>query len=195
MMRSKIMPIILNIVKVSDRDLEYILRVSNKAKRASITINSAKQIILTKPKRVSQESAINFLISKSDWVFQKLEKFENSANLLNTKNTKEEYLENKENALSLAKSRIEHFNNIYNFKYSKITIKNQKTRWGSCSRRGNLNFNYKIALLPAHISDYIIVHELCHLKEFNHSQRFWDLVAITIPDYLVIRKELKGEVV
>ena len=59
----------------------------------------------------------------------------------------------------------------------------------------NLNFNYKIALLPSHVSDYIIVHELCHLKEFNHSQRFWDLVAIAIPDYLVIRKELKGELV
>ena len=187
--KNNIMP---SIVKVSDRDLEYTLRVSDKAKRVRISINRDGQVILIKPKRVSKESAINFLISKSDWVFKSLEKFKNLPSPLDTKDSKKEYLENKDRALSLAKSRIEYFNNIYNFKYGKITIKNQKTRWGSCSRRGNLNFNYKIALLPSHICDYIIVHELCHLKEFNHSQRFWDLVAITIPDYLNIRKELKG---
>lgn len=180
------------VVKINGRDLEYTLRVSNKAKRARITINRNGEVILTKPKRVSLELALRFLISKSDWVFKSLERFKNLPSRLDTKNTKKEYLENKNKALALAKSRIEYFNNIYNFKWSKITIKNQKTRWGSCSRRGNLNFNYKIALLPSHICDYIIVHELCHLKEFNHSQRFWDLVAIAIPDYLKIRKELKG---
>lgn len=184
-----------SIVKISGRDLEYTLRASDKAKRARITINNNGQVILTKPKRVSLESVEKFLISKADWVFKSLEKFKNLPNRLDTKNTKKEYLENKNKALALAKSRIQYFNNIYNFKFNKITIKNQKTRWGSCSKRGNLNFNYKIALLPSHISDYIIVHELCHLKEFNHSQRFWDLVAIAIPDYLVIRKELKGELV
>ncbi|MDQ1281666.1 MAG: hypothetical protein QG630_17 [Patescibacteria group bacterium] len=185
----------LSIVKVGGRDLEYTLRVSDKAKRGRITINHEGKVILTKPKRVSLESVEKFLISKADWVFKSLEKFKNLPNRLDTKNTKREYLENKESALALAKSRIQYFNNIYNFKFNKIIIKNQKTRWGSCSKRGNLNFNYKIALLPQNISDYIIVHELCHLKEFNHSQRFWDLVAIAIPDYLVIRKELKGELV
>ncbi len=184
-----------SIVKINNRNLEYILRISNKAKRVRITIGHAGEVILTKPKRVSLESAQSFLISKSKWVFQRLEKFKNLESSLNTKNTKKEYLENKDKALILAKSRIQHFNNIYNFKFNKITIKNQKTRWGSCSKRGNLNFNYKIGLLPSHISDYIIVHELCHLKEFNHSQRFWDLVAVAIPDYLNIRKELKGELV
>ncbi|MCX6797673.1 MAG: DUF45 domain-containing protein [Candidatus Falkowbacteria bacterium] len=59
------------------------------------------------------------------------------------------------------------------------------------SKKGNLNFNYKIALLPSKIVDYIIVHELCHLREFNHSQKFWNLIARAIPDYLEIRSELK----
>ncbi|MFA5730367.1 MAG: M48 family metallopeptidase [Candidatus Paceibacterota bacterium] len=58
-------------------------------------------------------------------------------------------------------------------------------------RKGNLNFNYKIALLPERLADYIIVHELCHLKEVNHSQKFWNLVAKMMPDYLEIRNELK----
>ena len=101
------------------------------------------------------------------------------------------YKKNKDKALSIVKDRIEYFNNFYNFKWNRIVIRNQKTRWGSCSRKGNLNFNYKIALLPPKSADYIIVHELCHLGEFNHSQKFWDLVAKTIPDYLVIRKDLR----
>lgn len=101
------------------------------------------------------------------------------------------YQENKDKALWIVKDRIEYFNTFYNFKWNRIVIRNQKTRWGSCSRKGNLNFNYKIALLPPESADYIIVHELCHLGEFNHSQKFWDLVAKTIPDYLTIRKDLR----
>ena len=101
------------------------------------------------------------------------------------------YKENKVKALLIIKDRIEYFNTIYNFKWNRIVIRNQKTRWGSCSKKGNLNFNYKIALLPPKSADYIIVHELCHLGEFNHSQKFWDLVAKTIPDYKEIRKDLR----
>lgn len=103
------------------------------------------------------------------------------------------YLENKNKALTIAEDRLAYFNNFYNFKYSKVVIRDQKTRWGSCSRKGNLNFNYKIALLPQKSSDYIIVHELCHLGEFNHSENFWNLVAKTIPDYKDIRKSLRNK--
>lgn len=97
----------------------------------------------------------------------------------------------KEKARTLAEERIRHFNQAYDFKFNRISIKNHKSRWGSCSRKGNLNFNYKIALLPERLADYIIVHELCHLGELNHSRKFWDLVAKTIPDYSKARKELR----
>lgn len=72
-----------------------------------------------------------------------------------------------------------------------MAIRNQKSRWGSCSTKGNLNFNYKLAIIPSHLADYVIVHELCHLGEFNHSQKFWDLVAKTMPGYKEMRNELK----
>lgn len=101
-------------------------------------------------------------------------------------------LKHKEEARKLALSRLEHFNQFYNFEYKTVRIKAQTTRWGSCSSKGNLNFNYKIALLPAYLSDYIIVHELCHLGEFNHSQNFWDLVGKTVPNYWELRAELKN---
>ena len=102
-----------------------------------------------------------------------------------------QYIAHKKVALALAKSRLEYFNQFYHFKISRVSIKNQKTRWGSCSKKGNLNFNYRIALLPASLADYVIVHELCHLGEFNHSKNFWNLVEKTIPNHAVIRKEFK----
>ncbi len=110
-----------------------------------------------------------------------------------TKN-KVAYLKYKETARKLVEEKIEKWNVVYNFKYNRIAIRNQRTRWGSCSKKGNLNFNYKIALLPEKLAEYIIIHELCHLGEFNHSKRFWALVARVVPDYKECRKALKGRV-
>lgn len=73
----------------------------------------------------------------------------------------------------------------------RVTIREQKTRWGSCSRKGNLNFNWKLIMAPPQALDYVVVHELCHLYEFNHSPRFWALVAGQLPDYEVWRQWLK----
>ncbi|MFH0969337.1 MAG: M48 family metallopeptidase [Patescibacteria group bacterium] len=105
--------------------------------------------------------------------------------------SRKEYLKNKERARIFVKEKLEYFNQFYNFNWQRISIRNQKRRWGSCSQKGNLNFNYKIIFLPEKCAGYIIVHELCHLKEFNHSRRFWELVVKTLPDYREIRKELR----
>jgi predicted metal-dependent hydrolase len=103
-----------------------------------------------------------------------------------------DYLKYKNQATNLVKERLEYFNQFYNYKWGRVAIRNQRTRWGSCSRKGNLNFNYKIVLLTPKQADYIIVHELCHLKEFNHSQRFWNLVAETVPNYKEVRSSLRA---
>jgi len=100
-------------------------------------------------------------------------------------------IEKREQARCLVENRINHFNKFYNFRINRIAIKNQKTRWGSCSSKRNLNFNYKIIYLTPEFADYLIVHELCHLGELNHSKRFWALVFKTIPDYDKINKKLK----
>lgn len=108
-----------------------------------------------------------------------------------TKKSKLDFDLYKKKALELVTSRLEFFNTTYNFKYNSVRIKNTTSRWGSCSSKGNLNFNYRIVLIDAKLADYIVVHELCHLGEFNHSEKFWGLVQKTIPDYIHIREELK----
>lgn len=97
----------------------------------------------------------------------------------------------KQQALTLVLQRVAHFNAYYNFTYNKVSIRNQKTRWGSCSTRGNLSFNVKILLLSPEMQDYLVVHELCHLKEFNHSKQFWSLVEEQIPEYQTIRQKMR----
>lgn len=113
------------------------------------------------------------------------------ANILR-KRSKRAFLLHKESARALVHQKLLHFNAFYGFEFNRVAIRNQRSRWGSCSKQGNLNFNYKIVLLPEHLADYIIVHELCHLQEMNHSPKFWELVAQTIPDYTARRKQLRG---
>ncbi len=79
----------------------------------------------------------------------------------------------------------------YGFAYGRVAIKEQKSRWGSCSRKGNLNFNWRLLLAPLPVLDYVVVHELCHLRELNHSPRFWSLVAQRCPDYASQRRWLR----
>jgi len=131
-----------------------------------------------------------YLKEKADWILEKSEYFK-GLKLPGPEENHLNYLQAKQQAKLYISDKVSHFNKLYNFSYNRITIKNQRTCWGSCSKKANLNFNWKIINLPETLADLIIVHELCHLKEFNHSQRFWDLVAIAIPDYKIRRLELK----
>ena len=101
------------------------------------------------------------------------------------------FKQHKETARKEILTRLTHWNQYYNFSYNRVAIRNQRRRWGSCSSLKNLNFNYKLILLPDHLHDYVIVHELCHLKEMNHGRNFWLEVAKTIPDYKNRVQELR----
>ncbi len=92
---------------------------------------------------------------------------------------------------ALVTERVLYWSGVYGIQFGKISIRKQKTRWGSCSSAGNLNFNYRLGFLPFELMDYIVVHELCHIKEYNHSQNFWDLVGEAYPQYKQLRKTLE----
>lgn len=96
-------------------------------------------------------------------------------------------------ALQVIPARAAHFAPLAGVTYGRITIRNQKTRWGSCSSRGNLNFNCLLMLAPPEVLDYVVVHELCHRKQMNHSPAFWAEVGRIIPEYKTYEKWLKTE--
>ncbi|HEY5587407.1 MAG TPA: M48 family metallopeptidase [Candidatus Paceibacterota bacterium] len=182
-------------IKIREKNIDYTLKVNKRSKNIRLTVHPDGRCVVTAPRYIPQFIINSFLINKSEWLISKIEYYLNlkTGPCKSKKEKKEEYLKYKENATLLVKERIEYFNTFYNYKWNRIVIRNQKTRWGSCSKRGNLNFNYKIVFLSKRAADYIVVHELCHLREFNHSHNFWSLVSQTIPDYLEIRKELKNK--
>src|SRR5690606_28631236 len=103
---------------------------------------------------------------------------------------REHFEMHRELARELVHRKVAEWNEKYGFIVEQIRIKSMTSCWGSCSSKGNLSFNYKLLFLPERMIDYVIVHELCHLKEFNHSKKFWKLVEQTIPDHKKIKKEL-----
>ncbi len=94
-------------------------------------------------------------------------------------------------AKSIILARVKHWAGILDVKYNRVAVKDQRTLWGSCSGRKNLNFNWRLAAAPPEALDYVVIHELCHLREMNHSGKFWALVSLTCPDYAARRKWLK----
>ncbi|MDD5489794.1 MAG: M48 family metallopeptidase [Candidatus Moranbacteria bacterium] len=180
-------------ISLKDKSLEYSFRESARARCLRITIHPGGELSATLPYGMNISKLENFLCQKADWILRKINLAKKRKPIiLLPKSSRREYLKYKNQALKSAKLKIKELNKAYNFEYRRISIRNQKTRWGSCSRKGNLNFNYRIVHLPEKYLDYIIVHELCHLKEFNHSKRFWDLVGEMIPDYKIIRKEFRN---
>ncbi len=101
------------------------------------------------------------------------------------------YLTYKEQARELVLARLHFWNQFYGFSYNRVAIRNQKTCWGSCTSLKNLNFSYKLIFLPPHLQDYVVLHELCHLKELHHGQSFWDEMARVMPDYEMRMQELR----
>ena len=96
-----------------------------------------------------------------------------------------------ERALTRIRERLDFYGPKIGKPFGRVTIREQKTRWGSCSLKGNLNFNWKLIMAPPQALDYVVIHELCHLHEFNHSPRFWALVEARMPDYRIWKKWLK----
>jgi len=185
------MAVIEKSIKLEQKNTPYTLKISARARRMRLAVYCDGTVVMMVPQHADVRAAERFITSKSQWIIEKLKHFKKFSGTVLIRGGKREFAARKTEALALAEARTAHFNVIYRFHFNSITIKNQKTRWGSCSLRGNLNFNYKIAQLPPHLADYIIVHELCHLGQFNHSKKFWDLVAKTLPEHRDLRRELK----
>lgn len=158
-------------------------------KTVAIQITPAGEVLLRCPKRLSLREAERFLESKKDWIEARLAKLagrETQPSL-----TPEEIRSLARQAGEDLPRRLARFAPLVGVAYGRVTIRSQRTRWGSCSAKGNLNFNCLLMLCPEEVRDYVVVHELCHRIELNHSPRFWAEVEKICPDYARHRKWLK----
>lgn len=176
-------------------ELPYTL-VRSSRKSCAISIDPEGQITVRVPLRISQKEIEHLLIEKRIWIITKYleaEKKRQNRPVSNLTDVQRAALEKR--YIAAAKEyfpkRAAYFVQFTGGTYNRITVRDQKTRWGSCSARGTLSLNWRLMLAPPAIADYVIVHELCHLTYMNHSADFWRKVESVYPDYRTARKWLK----
>lgn len=174
--------------KVKRSNIPY--RVIRSSRRTiSVQIAPSGEVLVRCPRRMSNADICRFVESKSGWIEKHLEKRTAAVRLPTF--TDEQLQALARQARQTILERVVHFAPLVGVTYGRITIRSQHTLWGSCSSKGNLNFNCLLTLTPPEVLDYVVVHELCHRKEMNHSARFWAEVGRVLPDYRVWRKWLR----
>ena len=166
-------------------------------KTVAIQVNSNLRVTVRAPRSASEKDIEEILKKKEAWISKHIEKIKETKERFEAepteKLTREKVIALAEEALKVIPERVEYFAKVIGVTYGKITVRNQKTRWGSCSSKGNLNFNCLLMLAPPEVLDYVVVHELCHRKQMNHSKAFWLEVEKVLPNYKEVRKWLKEE--
>lgn len=163
--------------------MKYRLERSDR-KSVSLQIKGG-EVLVKAPSRMKKSDIELFLEKHREWIEEKLERAQRVKEEIEKAPalTYSDIEALAQKALEFIPPRAEYYAELLGVKYSKITVRNQKTRWGSCSSKGNLSFNCLLMLAPEEVIDSVIVHELCHLKEMNHSKRFYDEILRVFPDY------------
>ena len=164
--------------------MDYTKKYSTRAKHIRIKIENNKVVLIIPKARFFQsqkklnKQAEEFLKSKERWIKEKLQN--RQVHPIFDDYSRETFLKYKKQAEDLVNKKLKFWADKMWLTYNKFTIKNLKSKWGSCSSKRNLNFSYKIIFLNEEQQNYLIVHELSHLKYLNHSKDFWDLVCDTL---------------
>lgn len=158
-------------------------------KTLGLEVKADGTAIARMPGKVGRETALQFIEKHKTWIIAKWMQaeerrlHEESRELKDYEKDPDKKAVYREMARRKITERTEYFARQMGISWKRIFIKETKTRWGSCSQAGNLNFNWKLVLMPPEILDYVVVHELAHRKEMNHSPLFWKEVAAVLPDY------------
>ena len=165
--------------------MENIKIIKSKRRTISLQIKLDGSIELKAPMQMKDAQIKDFLHQKSEWIEKQVQAVKERQQQMSQIKplTIEEIHELANQALEVILERVAYFAPLVGVDYGRITIRNQKSRWGSCSSKGNLNFNCLLVLMPPDVLDYVVVHELCHRKEMNHSPQFWAEVRKVLPDY------------
>ena len=163
--------------------------VRSSRKTISIVIKTTGEVEVRGPKRCSKRDVEAFLTSKEVWIRKHLDAIGERPEVQLLSEAERKRLT--EQAARILSEKVRFYTDKMGVTVNRITVRSQRTRWGSCSVKGNLNFNCLLMLCPEEVQDYVVVHELCHRKEMNHSARFWTQVERVLPDYRIYRKWLK----
>lgn len=169
------------------------VRTHPRARRLSVRVHPGGRASVTVPRGVSWAAVVRFMRMQADWVARTSDIMRRFPPRPGKAEARRAYLAHKEATRRLAYAAIARFAPLYGVRVKAVSVRDQKTRWGSCSRDGRLSFNYRLALLPPRLAEYVVVHELCHLIAFDHSPRFWALVARAVPEHRALRKALREE--
>ncbi len=165
---------------------EVLFERSVRAKYINISVRHSGTVRVAVPGRVSFKKALKFFHSKSDWVNKHLEKIERIEKKIPLAKV------DKADARDILIPRLKYLAEKYGFKYNKVALRKQKTRWGSCSSKNNINLNINLASLPQELMDYVILHELTHTKIKNHSKDFWNHLEKHTPNPKKQNKKLRN---
>lgn len=176
---------------IEDKTMDIEVRRSSR-KTVSIEVTKEAKVLVRAPQRMPMWEIQRFVNENAGWITKHIQKAEEKQKEQQKEQplTMEQIHQLAEQALQELPQKVAYYAERIGVTYGRITIRNQKTRWGSCSGKGNLNFNCLLMLTPPEVQDYVVVHELCHRKEMNHSQRFWHEVEKVLPDYRERRKWL-----
>ncbi len=193
--------------------IPYTLVKSSRRRTVSIQIGAGGKMTVRCPYYMGKWIVDGFLREKQDWIYKHYMEAVRKAELdgsfdvddsgnagfddgdsrspIHTNEDPDLIKKHKKYARKIFEAKVAYYQQFTGGNYTSITVRDQKTRWGSCSGRGTLSFNWRLILAPPEILDYVVVHELCHLTHMNHSKDFWNLVGSVIPDYKIRRKWLK----
>ncbi len=175
-----------------DMNREYELRIiKSRRKTISLQVKDEKTVIVRAPFRTSERYIRNFVLSNEKWIKNRLDKMNKLREAVGKPLSDNEISELYEEAKRVIPERVAYYAPRIGVDYGRITIRKQKSRWGSCSAKGNLNFNCLLMLTRPEVIDSVVVHELCHRKEMNHSARFYKEVLKVFPDYRIWDRWLK----
>jgi len=172
--------------------IEYHL-IRSRRKTVGLSVNENAELVVRAPLRTSVREINRIILENDNWISKKKEQAEERKRKREEQPqmSKEELNRLAEKALKIIPERVAYYAPIVGVSYGRITIRNQRTLWGSCSSKGNLNFNVMLMKVPPELLDYVVVHELCHRLEMNHSPRFWNEVERVLPDGREREKKMK----
>lgn len=188
-----------HILHISHNGTEYTLPftvIKSKRRTMGISIDEEGEILFRVPLHATEREIMRMAEEKSHWIithYLEICAKKNSRPVSDLSAVQRTALENryKEAARSYIPKRVAYYHAMTGGDYRRIAIRDQKTRWGSCSSKGTLSFNWRLMLAPPAVLDYVVVHELCHLTHMDHSPAFWQAVEAVCPDYRNLRKWLK----